>query len=104
MLPCGIITFVIMVSFGTAFVSKEVILMKFKTDLLKNYISEYINQNIDDFIFDECKIADTTAINILAEIQSIIKKDEYSDFEIVEEIICIFEKYNIDFGNCHNFV
>ncbi len=25
------------------------------------------------------------------------------DFEIVEEIILVFEKYSIDSGNCHDF-
>ena len=25
------------------------------------------------------------------------------DFEIVEKIVCVFEKYNIDFGGCHDF-
>lgn len=77
--------------------------MKIKTDLLKNYISDYINQNINDFIVDESKIADTVAIHILSEIQSILKNNSYSDFEIVEEITFLLEKYNIDCGCCHDF-
>lgn len=64
--------------------------MKIKTELLKEYISDIINNNIDDFEIDADKIADSVAINMLAEIQKIIKNYDYSDFEIVDEIVCIF--------------
>ncbi len=77
--------------------------MNIKVELLKNYISDFINFKIEDFEIDASQIADTTAIQMLSEIQKVIKNDAYSDFEIVEEIVCIFEKYNIDFGNCHDF-
>ena len=40
---------------------------------------------------------------MLSEIQKVIKNEAYSDFEAIEEIVCIFEKYDIDFGNCHDF-
>ena len=40
---------------------------------------------------------------MLVEIQNIIKNDKYSDFEIVEKIVCVFEKFKIDFGGCHDF-
>ncbi len=77
--------------------------MNIKVELLKNYISDYINTKIEDFDLDASKIADTTAIQMLAEIQNVIKSEEYSDFEIVEEIVGIFEKYNIDFACQHDF-
>ena len=77
--------------------------MKIKTDLLKAYISDYIINQIDDFEIDSNKVTDTIAIKMLAEIQEIIKNDNYSDFEIVDKIIDIFEKNKIDFGNCHDF-
>lgn len=77
--------------------------MNIKTELLKRYISDYVNNQINDFEIDANSITDTTAINILEEIQSVIKNDIYSDFEIVEEIVYIFEKYNIDSGVCHDF-
>ncbi len=49
-------------------------------------------------------IPNTVAIKVLAQIQDIIENDEYSDFEIiVEEIVCVFEKYKIDSENCHDF-
>ena len=77
--------------------------MEIKIELLKSFIADYINNRIDNFEIDANKIVNTAAIKILAEIQSIIKNNDYSDFEIVEEIVCVFEKYKIDFGNCHDF-
>ena len=77
--------------------------MNIKLELLKGYISDYINSNLEDFEIDASKIVDTTAIKMLSEIQNIIKDEQYSDFDAVEEIVCIFEKYNIDFGSRHDF-
>ncbi len=77
--------------------------MKIKVELLKGYIHDFINSHIEDFEIDEEKIADTTAIRMLAEIQKVIKNESYSDFEAIEEIVCVFEKYNIDFGFRHDF-
>lgn len=77
--------------------------MKIKVELLKTHISDFINSRIEDFEIDADDIANTVAIKILAEIQEIIKNDSCSDFELIEEIVCVFEKYKIDFGNCHDF-
>ena len=62
-----------------------------------------IINNITEFEIDENKIADTVAIKMLSEIQEIIRNENYSDFDAIEEIVCIFEKYNLDAGACHNF-
>ena len=77
--------------------------MNVMVELLKSYISDFINDKIDDFEIDASRIADSTATQMLSEIQKIIKDENYSDFEVVEEIVCIFEKYNIDFGYRHDF-
>lgn len=77
--------------------------MNIKLELLKRHIADYIDNNLEDLEIDASKIADTTAIEMLAEIQKVIRNEDYSDFDIVEEIVCIFEKFNIDFGNCHDF-
>ena len=77
--------------------------MNIKLDLLKSYISDFINNNIGEFEIDAQEIADTTAISILREIQMILANNDYSDFEIVENIVCVFERYGVDAGNCHNF-
>lgn len=79
--------------------------MNIKLELLKTYISDVINDRWTDFIeIDADKISDSVAINILSEIQKIIANEDYSDFEVVEEIVLIFEKYKIDFGSRHDFV
>ena len=77
--------------------------LRIKAELIKAHIADIINEQIADFEFDADKIADTVAIKMLAEIQDILKNDDYSDFEIVEEIVCVFEKHKIDFGSCHDF-
>lgn len=77
--------------------------VKIKTELLKKYISDYINNSIRDFEIDADEITDTIAIRMLVEIQHIIKNDAYSDFEASEKIMRVFEKYNIDFGSRHDF-
>ena len=40
---------------------------------------------------------------MIAEIQEVITDEKYSDFDAIEAIVCIFEKYNIDAGNRHDF-
>ena len=77
--------------------------MNIKLELLRNHISDYINCKIEDFEIDASQIADSTAIEILSEIQKVIKDENYSDFNAIEEIVCIFEKYNIDIGYRHDF-
>lgn len=76
--------------------------MNIKVELLKNYISDYVNQHINDFEIDADKITDSVAVKALSEIQNILQSDN-SDEEIVEQIVAVFEKYNLDFGSCHNY-
>jgi len=77
--------------------------MNIKTELLKNRIIDIIKSNMNDFEIDADEIADTNAIRILSEIQLIIMNESYSDFEIVEKIVSLFEENNIDYGTCHDF-
>lgn len=77
--------------------------MKVKTEIMKGYISSRICDSIDNIIeFDANEIANSKAIEILQEIQNVIQSD-MDDFEMIEEIVCIFERYNIDAGACHDF-
>lgn len=75
--------------------------MKLKTELLSKELANCIANTILDI--DADKIADTTAICALSEIKDIIKNPQLSDFEAIEEIVCVFERYNIDFGSRHDF-
>ena len=77
--------------------------MNVKLELLRNHISDFVKHNIEDFEIEASCIADTVAINMLSEIQKVIKNEDYSDFEAIEEIVCIFQKNNIDFGSRHDF-
>ncbi|MBE7048986.1 MAG: hypothetical protein E7393_06440 [Ruminococcaceae bacterium] len=77
--------------------------MNIKLELLRNYISDFINYRIEDFEIDASQITDTTATQMLFEIQKVIKDEKYSDFDAVEQIVSIFEKYNVDSGFRHDF-
>jgi len=77
--------------------------MNIKIELLRGYISDFINSKLEDFEIDASQIADTTAIQMLTKIQKVIRNKNYSDFDAIEEIVCIFEKYKINAGFRHNF-
>ena len=81
--------------------------MNLKLELLKDTICHAVISGIEyaemnsEINVDE--IADTKAIKILSEIKEIINDDEKSDFDMVEEIVCVFEKYGISAVACHDF-
>ena len=77
--------------------------MHIKLELLKAEIADHVINCMGGLDIDADKIADTTAINALSEIQTVIQKDNISDFDAVEEIVNIFEKYNISAGTRHDF-
>ncbi|MBO4898639.1 MAG: hypothetical protein J5590_10115 [Clostridia bacterium] len=77
--------------------------MEIKLDLLKKHICDTINNQLCDFEIDVNEIANTTAVMALFEIQKTLKNTDLSDFEVVEEIVCVFEKYNLDCGARHDF-
>ncbi len=77
--------------------------MNIKTELLKSFIMDFIDNRIDDFEIDADLITNTVAINVLAEIQKVIKDEKYSDFDAIERIIEIFKENRIDCGVRHYF-
>ena len=83
--------------------------MNIKTELIKNEIIDAVTRNLDNICIDADKIADTTAIKMIDEIQKVLItygadfNDKNSVFNIVEEIVNIFEKYGISAGACHDF-
>ena len=95
-----------------AFLFMEVEKMKLKYELLANAVSEAIREKIKMYAFfdglseldiDVNEIADSTAIKVLLEIQNVIQNDEISDFDAIEKIVKIFERYNISAGLRHDF-
>ncbi len=77
-----------------------------------NQIIDQIIDDIDDVLkkhlTDVALTSDTIATKALKEIQQVIKRGnvvdgDKSDFDIVEDIVCILERYEIDAGGCHDF-
>jgi len=78
--------------------------MDIKAELVSRELSYKIANTLSQHLkFDLNEIANTTAITILSKVQEIIKKDELSDFEMVEKIVCLFEDYNLSCGATHDF-
>ena len=77
--------------------------MEIKLELLSNSISELVMHRLGTIGIDADKIADTTATLILSEIKKIISNENISDFDAIEQIVIIFEKYDIDAGTRHDF-
>ena len=78
--------------------------MKDKIEMIKDEIEDVLAKNLRDVSLTD----DTIATKALKEIQSVLKSGNMvdgnkSDFEIVEKIVDIFEKYEIDKGGCHDF-
>ncbi len=83
--------------------------MSIKKELIIESLIAMMEENLDRYLeLDETKMADTVAIRALAEIQNVLQTqsdfyDPNNDFEIVEEIVKIFYKYNLNPGPCHDF-
>lgn len=77
--------------------------MNIKQELVQSHITEMVKKTLEDNIIDCTAIADTNAIIILDEIKKIIADDSLSDFDAIEEIVCILEENNIDCGSRHDF-
>ena len=71
-------------------------MMHLKLELLKGAICDAVTAGLYRIEANADKIADSTAIKVLSEIKTIVSDDKKSDFDAIEEILCVFEKYNID--------
>ena len=77
--------------------------MDIKLELLQNYICDFLKSAFERFPPDTSKLADSFAIMALDDIKSVLKNDELSDFDAIEQIVCIMENYRIDCGGRHDF-
>ena len=77
--------------------------MEVHLELFAGVVSDAINQAIKHVHIDTNDI-NVVAISILQEIRAVIQDEEIEDdFFVVEKIVEIFEKYNIDTGWRHDF-
>lgn len=77
--------------------------MDIKLKLLSNEIADLVVSRLDKLNIDADEIADSTAVEIVYQIQQALLNEEYDDFDIVDEIVDIFYKYNLDTGGVHDF-
>lgn len=77
--------------------------MDIKIELLHNCIYDFIKGSLENCTIDVNNIANKKAISALNEIKNILCNNNLSDFDAIEEIVCIFEKYGIDTGGRHDF-
>ena len=68
-------------------------------DIIRQEIEAAVTKS-EDSITDK---VNSLATEILEEILVVLHNCELSDFDIVERIVCIMEKYDIDCGICHDF-
>jgi len=68
--------------------------------VIKNEVQNTL-ADIDDKIINKLHSLST---EILEDIKTVLSQHyKLSDFEMIEKIVVIFEKYNIDCGSCHDF-
>jgi len=77
--------------------------MDIKLELLSGAICDAVKENMNTLNIDASQIVDSKAIKILGEIKDVIHNESLDDFEMVDEIVNIFCKYDIDIGGCHDF-
>ena len=78
--------------------------MNIKLELFARAISEAINSHIKYIDINADEIINSTALEALNEISLVIQNPEIeSDFYVVDEIIHILDKYNINTGFRHDF-
>ena len=78
--------------------------MSIKLDIFAGVVSDTIKSVIQSIHIDTDDVINSVALTALNEIQCVIQNtDIEDDFDVVEEIVRIFEKYNINAGGRHDF-
>lgn len=72
--------------------------MYVEAELLKSSFCNRLVELIKDFPYDSLDEVSRTAIKMIEEIQSVLINDDYNDYDVVEAIVEIFEKYDVDAG------
>lgn len=78
--------------------------MDIKLEIFAEAVADAINDAIEYIYLDTDDVINSIALKALHEIQTVIQNEDIEDdFDVVEKIVDIFEKYNIDAGGRHDF-
>ena len=72
--------------------------MDVEAELLKSSFCNRLVELFKDFPYDSLDEVSATAVKMIKEIQAVLVNDEYNDYDVVEAIVEIFEKYDVDSG------
>lgn len=75
----------------------------FKEILINILMNEEINVNFPNLKFSATEIIEIESFKALQKIKTIIEDDSLSDFDCIEEIVCVFEKIGSGGGIRHDF-
>ncbi|MBQ8526549.1 MAG: hypothetical protein IJ460_07535 [Clostridia bacterium] len=77
--------------------------MDIRIELIINEIVEIVKNCIENTAIDFDALIESRSVAIQKRICNIIRNEKLSDFEMVEEIVCVLEEHNISCGSCHVF-
>ena len=77
--------------------------MELYKELIAKEIGEMVLKTISEKQINYAEIAGNTSYKALSKIKAAICDDSLSDFDCVEQIVCIFEEFGIDSGHRHDF-
>ncbi len=77
--------------------------MNIEFELMSNEIAKVMVEFLKITEPDIGKKVNRTAIEMLKEIKMAVCDGNLTDFDVVEKIVCLFEKNNIDCGGRHDF-
>ena len=78
--------------------------MDLRDELVCQDIGRHLIEYFKVIKIDYDKIVQTNALNALEEIKRIIHNDTPDDFMMVDKIVDVFIKYNIDSGGCVSYL
>jgi len=76
--------------------------MELLRELVYPEVGKMVFEHLEAISIDFETIATKKSIQALDEIKKVIHNETLNDFEIVDKIVEIFIKYNIDIGGCHD--
>lgn len=72
-------------------------------ELLYQELGRFIIEQFQETKFYYEEVIQQKSVQALAQIRAVIQDETYSDFDAVEEIVCIFEQYGISAEDRHDF-